>query len=108
LAPGDFHVFDALNQTSVVVKVSVMTKRLKRSVEVVETTVKRLLCCCFRRTGKAMGQVYHYCGKICLEISVFLSGSNITCFTFYIHLWLMYGLSLVRLDPIGPYSGWSR
>jgi hypothetical protein len=26
--------------------------------EVAETTVKRLLCCGFRRTGKAMGQVY--------------------------------------------------
>jgi hypothetical protein len=25
--------------------------------EVAETTVKRLLCCGFRRTGKAMGQV---------------------------------------------------
>jgi hypothetical protein len=27
-------------------------------VKVAETTVKRLLCCGFRRTGKAMGQVY--------------------------------------------------
>jgi hypothetical protein len=27
--------------------------------EVAETTVNRLLCCGFRRTGKAMGQVYH-------------------------------------------------
>jgi hypothetical protein len=26
--------------------------------EVAETTVKRLLCCGFRRTGKAMGQMY--------------------------------------------------
>jgi hypothetical protein len=26
--------------------------------EVAEATVKRLLCCGFRRTGKAMGQVY--------------------------------------------------
>jgi hypothetical protein len=25
---------------------------------VAETTVRRLLCCRFRRTGKAMGQVY--------------------------------------------------
>jgi hypothetical protein len=28
------------------------------SAEVTETKVKRLLCCGFRRTGKAMGQVY--------------------------------------------------
>jgi hypothetical protein len=28
------------------------------SAEVAETAVKRLLCCGFRRTGKAMGQVY--------------------------------------------------
>jgi hypothetical protein len=26
--------------------------------EVAETTVKRILCCGFRRTGKAMGQVF--------------------------------------------------
>jgi myo-inositol-1-phosphate synthase len=43
--------------------------------EVAETTVKRLLCCGFRRTGKAMGQEYQ-----------FFSGSNITCFAFYNHL----------------------
>jgi hypothetical protein len=34
--------------------------------EVAETTVKRLLCCRFRRTGKAMGRVYR-----CREINVF-------------------------------------
>jgi hypothetical protein len=39
------------------VNVSLMTKRLKRRCEMAETTVKRLLCCGFRRTGKAMGQV---------------------------------------------------
>jgi hypothetical protein len=27
---------------------------------VADTTVKRLLCCGFRRIGKAMGQVYQY------------------------------------------------
>jgi hypothetical protein len=30
------------------------------TLEVAETTVKRLLCYGFRRTGKAMGQVYQY------------------------------------------------
>jgi hypothetical protein len=40
-----------------VANITMMTKRLKRK-EVAETTVKRLLCCRFRRTGKAIGQVY--------------------------------------------------
>jgi hypothetical protein len=47
-------------------------------------TVKRLRCCKFRRTGKTMGQVYQYWWGLCREINVF-PGSNITCFTFYIH-----------------------
>jgi hypothetical protein len=50
--------------------------------EVVETTVKRLLCCGFRRTGKAMRQAYQCWWRICREIKVFFSGSNVTCFTF--------------------------
>jgi hypothetical protein len=55
--------------------------------EVAETTVKRLLFCGFRRTGKATGQVYQCWWRICREINVLFPGSNITCFTFYIHLW---------------------
>jgi hypothetical protein len=51
--------------------------------EVAETTVKRLLCRGFRRTGKAMGQVYQ-CSRICREINAF-PGSNITYFMFYTH-----------------------
>jgi hypothetical protein len=39
--------------------------------EVAETTVKRLLCCGFRRTGKAMGQAYQSWWKICREINIF-------------------------------------
>jgi hypothetical protein len=39
--------------------------------EVAETTVKRLLCFGFRRTGKAMGQVYQRWWRICREINVF-------------------------------------
>jgi hypothetical protein len=39
--------------------------------EGVETTVKRLLCCGFRRIGKAMGQVYQCWWRICREINVF-------------------------------------
>jgi hypothetical protein len=48
-----------------------MTKRLNRSVKVVETRVKRLLCGGFRRTGKAMGQVYQCCWRIYQKINVF-------------------------------------
>jgi hypothetical protein len=40
--------------------------------EVVETIVNRLLCFGFRRTGKAMGQVYQSWWRICREINVFL------------------------------------
>jgi hypothetical protein len=39
--------------------------------EVAETTVKRLLCCRLRRTGKAMGQVYQCWWRICREKNVF-------------------------------------
>jgi hypothetical protein len=35
--------------------------------EVAETTVKRLLCCGFRHTGKAMGQVFQCWCRICRE-----------------------------------------
>jgi hypothetical protein len=39
--------------------------------EVAETTVKRLVCCGFQRTGKAMGQVYQCWWRICREINVY-------------------------------------
>jgi hypothetical protein len=48
--------------------------------EVAETTV-----CGFRRTGKAMGQVYLIRWRICREINVF-PDSHVRCFTFYFHL----------------------
>jgi hypothetical protein len=55
--------------------------------EVAETTVKRLLCCGFRRNNKAMRQVYQCWWRVCRQINVsFPPGSHITCFTFYIHL----------------------
>jgi histone-lysine N-methyltransferase SETMAR len=53
LAPSDFHLFEPL-------KNSLGDKRFADD-EVVETevrTVKRLLCCGFRPSGKAMEQVY--------------------------------------------------
>jgi hypothetical protein len=39
-------------------------------VRVAETTVKRLLCCGFWRSGKAMGQMYECWWGICREINV--------------------------------------
>jgi hypothetical protein len=39
--------------------------------EVAETTIKRFLCCGFRRTGKAMGQVYQCWWRIFREINAF-------------------------------------
>jgi hypothetical protein len=54
---------------------------------------KRFPCCGFRRTGKIMGKVYH-CWWRYVE-KCFFPGSNITRFTFHIHLWPIYWLSLV-------------
>jgi hypothetical protein len=59
-----------------VVNVSLMTKGLKRKCG----TVYRLLCCGFRSTGIAMGQLYQCWWRICREIHFFSPGSNITCF----------------------------
>jgi hypothetical protein len=56
--------------------------------EVAETTVERLLCCRFRLTGKAMGEMYQCWWRICREICS--PGSNVTYFTFYNHLWPIY------------------
>jgi hypothetical protein len=39
--------------------------------KVVETTVKRLLCCGFRRADKAVGQVYQCWWWMCRAINVF-------------------------------------
>jgi hypothetical protein len=55
----------------------------------VETAVKRVLGCKFRRTGKAMGQVYQCWWRICREITVFFPHYDIY-FTFYIYLWPVY------------------
>jgi hypothetical protein len=54
--------------------------------EMADTTVRKLVCCGFRRTGKEMGQVYQCWWRICREINVFFPDPNITWFTFYIHL----------------------
>jgi hypothetical protein len=43
-------------------------------------------CRGFRHTGKAMGQVYQCWWRIMSRNKFFFSVTNITCFTFYIHL----------------------
>jgi hypothetical protein len=55
---------------------------------VTEITVKRLVCCGFRRTGKAMGHVYQCWWRICREINDFM--------------WVKYHMFYV-LDPIVTY-----
>jgi hypothetical protein len=50
---------------------SKVTDDVRPGAEVTETTVKRLLCCGFRRNGKAMGQVYQCWWKMCREIKSF-------------------------------------
>jgi hypothetical protein len=63
--------------------------------EVVETTAKRLLCCWFRRTGIRHGTSVSVLMEVMSRNKCFFSVSNITCFTFYIHLWPIYWLSIV-------------
>jgi transposase len=41
----------------------------RQGAEVAETKVKRLLRCGFRRTGKAMGQVYLCWWRVCREVN---------------------------------------
>jgi hypothetical protein len=76
--------------------VSLMTKRLKRKCEVAKTTVKRLLCCGLRRTGKAMGQVYQCWWRICRKINVF--SPRFEYHTFYaLYQFVTYLLTLPRV-----------
>jgi hypothetical protein len=63
--------------------------------EVAETTVRRLLCCRFWHTGKAMGQVYQCWWRICREINVF---SRFEYHTFYVlYPFVTYLLTLPRI-----------
>jgi hypothetical protein len=55
---------------------------------------QKTLCCGFRRTAKAMGQVYQCWWRICRELNAF-SSSNITCSMCYIHFCPIYWLSLL-------------
>jgi hypothetical protein len=79
---------------NLVEKVSLMTNRFEKEVRKLLRTVKRLLCCRFRRTGRAMGQVYHCWRRICREIKVFSSFEYHIFYVLY-PLWLICWLSLV-------------
>jgi hypothetical protein len=62
--------------------------------QVAHIIVEILLCCGFRRTGKAMAQVYQCWWRICGEINV---SSRFENHMFYTHLWLTDWLSLVYI-----------
>jgi hypothetical protein len=64
---------------------------------VADTTVKRFLCCGFRRTGKAMGKCSNV-GGVYVEKYVFLPGSNITFYVLY--PFVTYLLTLPRSNRI--------
>jgi hypothetical protein len=62
--------------------------------EVAQTTVKRLLCCGFRRTGEPLGQVYQCWWRTCREINVF---SRFEYHMFYVlYPFVTYLLTLPR------------
>jgi hypothetical protein len=66
--------------------------------EVAEALDKRLLCCGFRRTGKAMGQVYQFWLRICREINVF---SMFEYHVFYVlYPFVTHLLTLSRTVPV--------
>jgi hypothetical protein len=96
LASSDFHLFGSLKNPLWWQTLRWWRKDWNETAEVAKTTVKRLLCFGFRRTGKAMEQAYRCWWRNCREIYVFFPGSNITPFALYIHLWPINWLSLVN------------
>jgi hypothetical protein len=94
LVPSDFHVFGPLRKPP-----WWQTFRWWRGwnggAEVTETTLKRLLCCGFRNTGKAIGQVYQCWWRICWAMNVF---SRFKYHTFYVlHPFVTDLLTLPRI-----------
>jgi hypothetical protein len=66
----------------------------KEGAKVAQTTVERILCSGFRRTGNAMGQVYQCWWRICREINVF---PRFEYHMFYVlYLFVTYILTLPR------------
>jgi hypothetical protein len=70
--------------------------------EVTELTVKRLLCCGFRRTGKAMGQVYQYWCMMRREVNVFFCLFEYQCFNI-LYPFVTYILNLSRNISLHTY-----
>jgi hypothetical protein len=63
-----------------------------------ETTIKSFLCCGFRCTGKAMGQVYQCWWRTCREIHVF---STFKYHMFYVlYQFVTYLLTPSHIRPI--------
>jgi hypothetical protein len=73
--------------------------------EVAETTVKRLLRCGFRRTGKAMGQVYQCWWRICREIIVLFIFEYHIVYVLYPSV--TYLRTLPRICPVVLFQGHS-
>jgi hypothetical protein len=87
-----------------VANVSLMTKIWNWGAEMAETTVKRFLCCGFRRNGKAMGQVYQCWWRISPEIffSQFCSIAHTAYYRkfFLLHyIQVLYKYRLCKADP---------
>jgi hypothetical protein len=78
-----------------------MLQKMNRRAELTETTVKSLLCCRFRRTGKEMGQVYQCWWRICQKINVFFP-------RFEYHMFLRFisirDLQAAKVDTLLTYT----
>jgi hypothetical protein len=83
-----------------------MMKMLKRRHGNFWDNSQKRLCCEFRRTCKAMGQLYLCWWRIYREINVSFPGSKIICFTSYNRLWPIYWLSIVLIEYWR--KGWRR
>jgi hypothetical protein len=71
-----------------------------------EATVKILLPCGFRRTGKAMGQVYQCWWMICREINVF-SKFEYHMFFYVLYPFVTCLLTLTRIETCELCIGFS-
>jgi hypothetical protein len=79
-------------------------KGWKGGAELAETTVKRLLCWGFWRTGKTIGQVYQCCWRICQDINVL---PRFEYHMFYVvYPFVTYLLTLHRIIRINKSRGW--
>jgi hypothetical protein len=64
-----------------------------------ETAAKRLLCCGFRRTGKAMGQACQCWWRICRDVIVFFSFEYHMFYVLYPFVTYLLTLPLI-LTPV--------